>query len=39
MSNLIGIVLALIGFGVLIMVHEIGHLVAAKKSGVKVEEL
>ena len=38
LSNLIGIVLALIGFGVLIMVHELGHLVAAKKSGVKVEE-
>lgn len=38
MSNLIGVILALIGFGVLIMVHEVGHLVAAKKSGVKVEE-
>lgn len=38
MSNIIGIIFALLGFGVLVMVHELGHLIAAKKSGVKVEE-
>lgn len=37
-SNVIGIIFALLGFGLLIMVHELGHLVAAKKSGVKVQE-
>ena len=38
LSNLPGIILALIAFGVLILVHEVGHLVAAKRSGVLVEE-
>lgn len=37
-SNLSGIILALLAFGLLIMVHEVGHLVAAKRGGVKVEE-
>jgi regulator of sigma E protease len=37
-SNLAGILMALFAFGLLIMVHELGHMVAAKRSGVKVEE-
>lgn len=38
LSNLPGILLALLAFGVLILVHEVGHLAAAKRSGVRVEE-
>lgn len=38
LSNLPGIVLALFAFGLLIMLHELGHLVAAKRGGIKVEE-
>ncbi|MGM9613371.1 MAG: M50 family metallopeptidase [Butyricicoccus sp.] len=38
LSNLPGIVLALLAFGLLIMLHELGHLVAAKRGGIKVEE-
>ncbi len=35
---MVTIILVILMFGVLIAVHEIGHLVAAKKSGVKVNE-
>ena len=38
LSNLPGILLALLAFGLLIMLHELGHLVAAKRGGVMVEE-
>ena len=38
LSYLPGVILALFGFGLLIMVHEVGHLVAAKRSGIYVEE-
>ncbi len=38
LSSVGGIIVALLAFGVLIMVHEIGHLVAAKRSGVRVDE-
>lgn len=38
LSYLPGIILALFGFGLLIMVHEVGHLVAAKRSGILVQE-
>lgn len=38
LSNLPGIALALFAFGLLIMLHELGHLVAAKRGGIKVEE-
>lgn len=37
-ASLPGILAALLAFGLLILVHELGHLIAAKKSGVKVEE-
>lgn len=37
-SSLPGIIAAVLAFGLLILVHELGHLVAAKRSGVKVEE-
>lgn len=37
-ASIPGIIAALLAFGVLILVHELGHLFAAKKSGVKVEE-
>ena len=30
-------IVAIIVFGVLILIHELGHLVAAKKAGVRVE--
>lgn len=38
LTNLPGILLALLAFGLLIMLHELGHLAAAKTGGVKVEE-
>lgn len=37
-SNLPQILVALLVFGVLIFVHELGHFVAAKRSGIKVNE-
>jgi regulator of sigma E protease len=33
-----GVILAIIGISVLILVHELGHLIAARKSGVHVHE-
>ena len=38
LSHLPGIIIALLAFGVLILVHECGHLVAAKRGGVRVDE-
>ncbi|MEF2176146.1 MAG: site-2 protease family protein [Candidatus Absconditabacteria bacterium] len=36
--QIIGIILVVLFFIVLILIHELGHFIAAKKSGVKVEE-
>jgi regulator of sigma E protease len=38
MSTFYGIVLALIGLGFLVLVHEFGHFVVAKATGMRVEE-
>ena len=37
-ANIFWIVIALLGFGLLIMAHEFGHCVAAKRGGVQVDE-
>lgn len=34
----VGIILAILGFGILIFIHELGHFIAAKKSNIKVNE-
>jgi len=33
-----GILIALIAFNLMILVHELGHLIAAKKTGMEVKE-
>lgn len=38
LANIFWIVIALLGFGLLIMVHEFGHCIAAKRGGVQVDE-
>ena len=35
---MVGIIIAIIVFGIIIIVHEFGHFIAAKKSGVRVNE-
>ncbi len=37
-ANVFWILIALLGFGLLIMVHEFGHCIAAKRGGVQVDE-
>lgn len=37
-ANIFWIVIALLGFGLLIMAHEFGHCIAAKRGGVQVDE-
>lgn len=37
-TNVFWILIALLGFGLLIMVHEFGHCIAAKRGGVQVDE-
>jgi regulator of sigma E protease len=37
-SNVIGIVVAIVGLGFLILVHEFGHFIVAKATGMRVEE-
>ena len=34
LTNVFWILIALLGFGLLIMVHEFGHCVAAKRGGI-----
>ena len=36
--KIVSIIIAIIVFGIIIMVHEFGHFIAAKKSGVRVNE-
>ena len=38
LTNVFWILIALLGFGLLIMVHEFGHCVAAKRGGIQVDE-
>ena len=38
LANIFWIVIALLGFGLLITAHELGHCIAAKRGGVQVEE-
>ena len=38
MTTFVGIVIALVGLGFLILVHEFGHFIVAKLSGMRVEE-
>lgn len=38
MSTIISVVIFLLVFSILIIVHELGHFIAARRSGVKVEE-
>lgn len=38
LANIFWIVIALLGFGLLIMAHEFGHCIAAKRGGVQVDE-
>jgi regulator of sigma E protease len=38
MSILLGILLALAVFTVIVFFHELGHFLAAKRAGIKVEE-
>ncbi|MGI5939494.1 MAG: M50 family metallopeptidase [Thermoleophilia bacterium] len=38
MSTLIGIVIAVVGLGFLILAHEFGHFIVAKATGMRVEE-
>lgn len=38
LSTIINILIAILAFGVIIFVHELGHFIAAKKSGVRVNE-
>lgn len=38
LQNIFWIVIALLGFGLLITVHELGHCIAAKRGGVQVNE-
>ena len=35
---MVSIIIAIIVFGIIIIVHEFGHFIAAKKSGVRVNE-
>ncbi len=35
---MIGVVLALIVFGIIVMIHELGHFLLAKKNGIRVDE-
>ena len=37
-GSILYIIYALIGFGLLIIVHELGHFIMAKVNGIKVEE-
>ena len=36
MSNIISIIIALIIFSVLVLIHEFGHFIVAKKNGIVV---
>ena len=36
--NLVYIIMAILAFGILIIVHELGHFILAKLNGVRVEE-
>lgn len=36
--KMVSIIIAILVFGIIIMVHELGHFIAAKKSGVRVNE-
>lgn len=38
MSSVLGIIIAVIGLGFLILVHEFGHFIVAKATGMRVEE-
>ena len=38
MQTLISIIIALIIFGVLVLIHEFGHFITAKKTGMRVDE-
>ena len=38
MSTFIGIVVAIVGLGFLILAHEFGHFIVAKATGMRVEE-
>ena len=38
MSNIISIIIALIIFSVLVLIHEFGHFIVAKKNGIVVNE-
>ncbi len=38
MTNILRVILAILAFGFLIIVHEFGHFITAKKSGVRVNE-
>ena len=38
MQTLISIIIALIIFGVLVLIHEFGHFIVAKKCGVVINE-
>lgn len=38
LSTLFNILIAILSFGVIIFIHELGHFIAAKKSGVRVNE-
>ena len=38
MQTLISIIIALIIFSVLVLIHEFGHFIVAKKNGIVVEE-
>lgn len=38
LTNVFWVLIALLGFGLLVMVHEFGHCIAAKRGGVQVDE-
>ena len=38
MSSVIGVIVAIVGLGFLILVHEFGHFIVAKATGMRVEE-
>jgi len=38
MSSVIGIIIAIVGLGFLILAHEFGHFIVAKATGMRVEE-